>query len=82
MTRPGRYPQEVRGGAVRLVLEHGHDYPSEWAAISSIGRRFDPCPAHHPTITTADSSAAPSFAPGHASAATPLSQRDRARVLS
>ena len=34
MARPGRHPPEVRE---RAVLEHRHDYPSQWAAISSIG---------------------------------------------
>jgi transposase len=39
MSRPGRYPQEVRERTVRLVLEHRHDYASEWAAISSIAAK-------------------------------------------
>ena len=39
MTRPGRYPQEVRELAVRLVLEHWHDYPSQWASITSIAAK-------------------------------------------
>ena len=39
MTRPGRYSPEVRERAVRLVLEHRHDYPSQWAAISSIAAK-------------------------------------------
>ncbi len=36
MERAGRYPAEVRERAVRLVQEHRGDYPSEWAAITSI----------------------------------------------
>ena len=36
MSRSGRYPQELRERAVRTVLDHRQDYPSEWAAISSI----------------------------------------------
>ena len=39
MPRPGKYPIEVRDRAVRMVLEHRHDYPSQWAAISSIASK-------------------------------------------
>ena len=39
MTRPGRYPPEVRERAVRMVLERRRDYPSQWAAISSIAAK-------------------------------------------
>lgn len=35
----GKYPVEVREWAVRLVLEHRRDYPSQWAAISSIASK-------------------------------------------
>jgi transposase len=34
------YPREVRERAVRLVLEHGHEYDSQWAAIKSIAGKM------------------------------------------
>ena len=40
MTRPSRYPQEVRERAVRMVFEHRDEYPSQWAAIASIAAKF------------------------------------------
>jgi len=39
MSRSTRYPSEVRERAVRLVLEHQQDYPSQWAAICSIAEK-------------------------------------------
>jgi transposase len=39
MARRGKYPTEVRDRAVRLVEEHRSEYPSEWAAISSIAAK-------------------------------------------
>jgi len=35
-----RYPAEMRERAVRLVIEHREEYPSEWAAILSIAQKF------------------------------------------
>lgn len=35
-----RYPVEVRERAVRLVLEHREEYPSGWAAVTSIAQKF------------------------------------------
>ena len=40
MTRPGRYPQELRERAVRMVFEHQDEHPSQWAAICSIATKF------------------------------------------
>jgi len=40
MSRPTRYPQELRERAVRLLSEHRHEYPSEWAAITSIASKI------------------------------------------
>ena len=40
MTRQGRYPQELRERAVRMVFEHQGEYASQWAAICSIAHKF------------------------------------------
>ncbi len=40
MSNRGRYPQELRERAVRMVLEHGGEYPSEWAALGSISGKL------------------------------------------
>jgi transposase len=39
MTQRPRYPEEVRERAVRLVLQHVGEYPSQWAAIMSIAAK-------------------------------------------
>ena len=36
MGRPSQYSAEVRQRTVRLVLEHQHEYPSQWAAIGAM----------------------------------------------
>ena len=38
--RPGRYPEEVRERAVRMVFEHQDEYPSQWKAIESISAKL------------------------------------------
>jgi transposase len=38
--RSGRYPVEVRERAVRMVLEHQHEYPSQWKAVESIAAKL------------------------------------------
>jgi transposase len=38
--RVGRYPDEVRVRAVRMVLEHKDEYPSQWKAIESISAKL------------------------------------------
>jgi transposase-like protein len=48
MSRRGRYPQEVRERAVRLVQEHRGEYPSEWAAITSIAAKLGGRARTHP----------------------------------
>ena len=40
MTRRGRYPQELRERAVRMVFEHQDEHASQWAAICSIVAKF------------------------------------------
>jgi transposase len=39
--RVGRYPDEMRERAVRMVFEHQHEYPSQWKAIESIAKKLN-----------------------------------------
>ena len=34
--QPGKYPDQLRERAVRMVLDHGHEYGSQWEAICSV----------------------------------------------
>ncbi len=34
----GRYPDEMRQRAVRMVFDHEHEYASQWKAIESISK--------------------------------------------
>jgi transposase len=40
MARPTKYSPEVRERAVRMVQEHASEYPSQWAAIRSVGEKL------------------------------------------
>ena len=45
--RVGRYPDEVRERAVRMVFEHQAGYPSQWKAIESIALKLN---VNHETL--------------------------------
>jgi transposase len=38
----GKYPDELRERAVRMVLDHGHEYGSQWEAICSVAEKLGP----------------------------------------
>jgi transposase len=40
MARPSKYSPELRERAVRMVLDHAVDHPSQWAAIRSVGEKL------------------------------------------
>lgn len=42
MPRHGKYPDEMRERAVRMVLDHGHEYGSQWEAICSVAEKLGP----------------------------------------
>jgi transposase len=44
MPRTNRYSPEVRERAVRMVAEHRDQYPSEWAAFTSISAKLGMTP--------------------------------------
>jgi len=41
------YPAEFRERAVRMVLEHQHEYPTLWKAVQSISAKLD---VNHETL--------------------------------
>jgi transposase len=45
MPNHGKYPDELRERAVRIVLDHGHEYGSKWEAICSVAEKLGPKPA-------------------------------------
>jgi len=40
MPRRSPYPPEVRERAVKMFVEHRHEYPSEWAAMTSVATKL------------------------------------------
>jgi transposase-like protein len=40
MGRPSKHSPEVRERAVRMVFDHTAEYPSQWAAIRSVGEKL------------------------------------------
>ena len=40
MPRRSPYPPEVRERAVKMFVEHRHEYPSEWAAMTSVAKKL------------------------------------------
>jgi transposase len=45
--RVGRYPDEMRERAVRMVFDHQHEYPSQWKAVESIAKKLS---VNHETL--------------------------------
>jgi transposase len=40
MARPSKYAPELRERAVRMVFEHVHEHPSQWATIRSVAEKL------------------------------------------
>jgi len=45
--RPGPYPAEFRERAIRMVLDHQGEYPTQWKAVQSISAKLD---VNHETL--------------------------------
>jgi len=44
MPRITKYPDELRDRAVRMVLDHQHEFGSQWEAICSVADKLGPKP--------------------------------------
>ena len=44
MPNHGKYPDELSERAVRMVVDHGHEYGSQWEAICSVAEKLGPKP--------------------------------------
>ena len=44
MPSNGKYPDELRDRAVRMVVDHQHEYGSRWEAICSVAEKLGPTP--------------------------------------
>jgi transposase len=40
MGRPSKHSPELRERAVRMVFEHAHEHPSQWATIRSVAEKL------------------------------------------
>ena len=45
MPSRGKYPDELKERAVRMVLDHQHEYGSQWEAMCWVAEKLGPKPA-------------------------------------